>query len=105
MNVSPLDLRQQRFRRTLRGFDPVEVTSLLMAVAEDYEHALRETDRLRQDLAARLPERLRQVFLMRSRNMTIEQIAESLGRPTPTIQSYVSLAIATIKKDLAKERK
>lgn len=51
MNVSPLDLRQQRFRRTFRGFDKVEVTSFLAAVADDYEHALRETDRMRQDLA------------------------------------------------------
>src|SRR4051794_28450278 len=50
MNVSPLDLRQQRFRKAFRGFDPVEVTSFLAAVADDYEQALRETDRLRQDL-------------------------------------------------------
>ena len=50
MNVSPLDLRQARFRSTFRGFDRVEVTSFLLAVAEDYEQALRETDRLRQDL-------------------------------------------------------
>jgi cell division initiation protein len=50
MNVSPLDLRQQKFRRKLRGFDPVEVTSFLAAVADDYEQALRETDRLRQEL-------------------------------------------------------
>jgi len=51
MNVSPLDLRQQRFRRSFRGFDRVEVTAFLTAVADDYEQALRETDRLRQDLA------------------------------------------------------
>ena len=51
MNVSPLDLRQQRFSTALRGFDKVEVTSFLMAVADDYEQALRETDRLRQELA------------------------------------------------------
>jgi cell division initiation protein len=51
MNVSPLDLRQQHFRQALRGFDKVEVTSFLMAVADDYEQALRETDRLRQDVA------------------------------------------------------
>ncbi len=50
MNVSPLDLRQQRFRKSFRGFDPVEVTAFLAAVADDYEQALRETDRLRQDL-------------------------------------------------------
>jgi cell division initiation protein len=50
MNVSPLDLRQTKFSKTLRGFDPVEVTSLLTAVADDYEEALRETDRLREDV-------------------------------------------------------
>jgi cell division initiation protein len=50
MNVSPLDLRQQRFRSAFRGFDKVEVASFLVAVADDYEQALRETDRLRQDL-------------------------------------------------------
>jgi cell division initiation protein len=50
MNVSPLDLRQQRFRTALRGFDKVEVTSFLLAAADDYEQALRETDRLRQEV-------------------------------------------------------
>lgn len=50
MNVSPLDLRQTRFRKAFRGFDPVEVTSFLTAMADDYEQALRETDRLRQDV-------------------------------------------------------
>lgn len=51
MNVSPLDLRQQRFRTAIRGFDKIEVTSFMLAVADDYEHALREMDRLRQDVA------------------------------------------------------
>ena len=51
MHVSPLDLRQQRFGKAFRGYDPVEVTAFLVSVADDYEQALRETDRLRQDLA------------------------------------------------------
>jgi cell division initiation protein len=51
MNVSPLDLRQARFRNAVRGFDKIEVTSFMMAVADDYEQALREADRLRQELA------------------------------------------------------
>jgi cell division initiation protein len=50
MNVSPLDLRQQRFRSAFRGFDKVEVTSLLAAAADDYEQAVREADQLRQDV-------------------------------------------------------
>jgi cell division initiation protein len=51
MNVSPLDLRQTRFRSAFRGFDRVEVTTFMAAVADDYEHALRETDKLRQEIA------------------------------------------------------
>jgi cell division initiation protein len=51
MNVSPLDLRQQKFRTAFRGLDPVEVSSFLLAVADDYEQALREADRLRQEVA------------------------------------------------------
>jgi cell division initiation protein len=51
MNVSPLDLRQQRFGLAFRGYDKVEVAAFLTAVADDYEHALRETDRLRQELS------------------------------------------------------
>jgi cell division initiation protein len=50
MNVSPLDARQQHFSTALRGFDKVEVTSFLNALSEDYEQALRDTDRLRQEL-------------------------------------------------------
>jgi cell division initiation protein len=51
MNVSPLDLRQQRFRSAFRGYDKVEVAAFLTAAADDYEQALRETEHLRQELA------------------------------------------------------
>ena len=51
MKVSPLDLRQIRFRSAFRGFDRAEVLALVTEVADDYENALREVDRLRQDMA------------------------------------------------------
>src|SRR5262245_24373460 len=50
MRIAPLDLRQQRFRTAVRGFDRTEVVAFLTEAADDYEHALREIDRLRQDL-------------------------------------------------------
>jgi cell division initiation protein len=50
MRVAPLDLRQPRFKTVFRGFDKTEVVQLLTEAADDYEHALREMDRLRQDL-------------------------------------------------------
>jgi cell division initiation protein len=51
MKVSPLDLRQLRFRRAFRGYDRAEVAALLAEVADDYEFALREVDNLRQEVA------------------------------------------------------
>lgn len=50
MRIGPLDLRQQRFKAAFRGFDKTEVVAFLTEAADDYEHALREIDRLRQDL-------------------------------------------------------
>ena len=50
MKLTPLDLRQQRFRTGFRGYDRAQVVAFLAGVADDYEHALRETDRLQQDL-------------------------------------------------------
>ena len=51
MKVSPLDLRQVRFRKAFRGFDRAEVAALMAEVADDYEHALREVDTLRQEVS------------------------------------------------------
>lgn len=51
MRIAPLDLRQQKFKTAFRGFDRTEVVAFLTEAADDYEHALREIDRLRQDLS------------------------------------------------------
>jgi cell division initiation protein len=50
MKVSPLDLRQLRFRTAFRGYDRAEVLALLAEVADEYEHALRDVDLLRQEV-------------------------------------------------------
>jgi cell division initiation protein len=50
MKVTPLDLRQAKLRVAMRGYDRNEVDALLNEVADDYEQALRETDRLHQEL-------------------------------------------------------
>ena len=51
MKVTPLDLRQQRFQTVMRGYDRGEVQAFMLEVADDYENALRENDKLRQDVA------------------------------------------------------
>ena len=50
LTVSPIDMRQARFATAMRGFDRREVTAFLGEAATDYESALRENDRLRQEI-------------------------------------------------------
>jgi len=81
MNVSPLDLRQQRFRTVVRGFDKVEVASFLSAVADDYEQALRDADRLRQDLVrmeAALNEHREAERNLRNTLLTAQKLADDI---------------------------
>ena len=60
MNVSPLDLRQQKFNTALRGYDKVEVTAFLVAAADDYETALALCRALGRDPVERVTELLAQ---------------------------------------------
>jgi cell division initiation protein len=51
MKVTPLDLRQPRFGTVMRGYDRGEVNAFLAEAADDYENALRDNDKLRQELS------------------------------------------------------
>ena len=51
VSINPIDLRQRQFRSRLNGFDKVEVAAFLVAIADDYEHTLRDADHLRHELA------------------------------------------------------
>jgi cell division initiation protein len=50
-SVTPLDVRQAKFATAMRGFDKAEVAAFLLEAADGYEQALRENERLRQDIA------------------------------------------------------
>jgi cell division initiation protein len=51
LSVMPLDVRQAKFSVGMRGFDRVEVSNFLEQTSEAFELALRENDRLRQEIA------------------------------------------------------
>ncbi len=81
MRIAPLDLRQQRFRTAFRGFDRTEVVAFLTEAADDYEHALREIDRLRQDLArmeALLAEHRERESNLRNTLLTAQRLADEI---------------------------
>ena len=50
MRISPMDMRQHRFKAAMRGYDKTDVVAFMTEAADDYEHAMREIDRLRGDL-------------------------------------------------------
>src|SRR3954470_23451477 len=81
MRIAPLDLRQQRFKTALRGFDRTEVVAFLTEAADDYEHALREIDRLRQDLhrmEAQLREHRDREMTLRNTLLTAQRLADEV---------------------------
>jgi len=51
VSITPLDMRQAHFSTTLRGFDKAAVTAYLESASEGFEQALRENERLRQEIA------------------------------------------------------
>ena len=81
MRIAPLDLRQQRFKTAMRGYDKTEVVAFLTEAADDYEHALREIDRLRQDLArmeALLTDHREREANLRNTLMTAQRLSDEL---------------------------
>jgi cell division initiation protein len=50
MKLTPLDIRKQEFRKTLRGFDPIEVQTFLEMVGEEYEQVLEKNKLLNNRL-------------------------------------------------------
>jgi cell division initiation protein len=46
MKLTPLDIRKQEFRKSLRGFDPIEVQTFLDMVGEEYEQLLEDNKKL-----------------------------------------------------------
>jgi cell division initiation protein len=46
MRITPLDIRKQPFRKTLRGFDPDEVNSFLEMVASEFEGIIKQDNEL-----------------------------------------------------------
>lgn len=50
MRLTPLDIRKQEFKRSMRGFDPDEVNTFLEMVAEEFNELLSERNRMNDEL-------------------------------------------------------
>jgi DivIVA domain-containing protein len=72
-HLTPLDVRKQEFRKTLRGFEPIGVEEFRTRVADELERILRERAVLEERVVA-LTEQLR-VFRERERAMNEALVA------------------------------
>ncbi|NIR51810.1 DivIVA domain-containing protein [candidate division KSB1 bacterium] len=50
MKLTPLDIKKQEFKKSLRGFDPVEVETFLEMVADEFENLIRERNSLSDEV-------------------------------------------------------
>ncbi len=106
MRIAPLDLRQPRFRTAMRGFDKTEVVAFLTEAADDYEHALREIDRLRQDLnrmEALLSEHRDRETNLRNTLLTAQRLADQVKEAAQT-EAKLIVREAHGRADLLLER-
>ena len=71
--LTPLDIRKQEFRKTLRGYDTLGVEDFRMRVADALERAIRDRQVLEERIAA-LTEQLR-VFREREKAMNEALVA------------------------------
>jgi cell division initiation protein len=87
MRISPMDMRQQRFRSSFRGYDRTDVVAFLTEAADDYEHAMREIDRLRGDLMrteALLAEHRHRENTLRDTLLTAERLSGEMKEAAQT---------------------
>ena len=102
MKISPLDLRQVRFRSSFRGFDRAEVLALIAEVTDDYENALKEVDRLRQDVSkmeALLEQHRQHERDLRDTMMTAQRVSDDI-RATADAQARQIVREAEGRSDL-----
>jgi cell division initiation protein len=81
MKVTPLDLRQTNFKTVMRGYDRGEVNAFLLEAADDYENAVRDNERLRQEVAkleAVLTEHRGQERNLRNTLLTAQKMADGI---------------------------
>ena len=81
MTVTPLDLPAHQFKTSLRGFDREQVSEFVASLATRYDEALREADRLRDDLGrtqALVEEHKQQERNLRATLMTAQKLADEI---------------------------
>ena len=81
MSITPLEIRKQEFRKTLRGYDPNEVRAFLEMVSTEIENSLRENASLTEkvkDMDAKIEDYRRMEQILQDTLTTTQKAADEL---------------------------
>jgi cell division initiation protein len=101
VRLTPLDIQSHHFARRFRGLDAGEVETFLRMVAEDFESAIRESERMRdrvRELESRVEEMSGREETLRTTLMTAQEVSDDLRR-TAAKEAEVLLAEAEVKAE------
>lgn len=88
MKLTPLEIKKQRFKVKVRGFDPTEVETFLEMVADEYESVLNERSRLQDD-----------VTKLRTQLKDYQQVEKTLQETLMNAQETVSQSRENSKRE------
>jgi cell division initiation protein len=81
MPITPLEIRKQEFRKTLRGYDPHEIRAFLEMVSTEVENLLRENSGLTgkvKDMDAKIGDYRRMEQILQDTLTTTQKAADEL---------------------------
>lgn len=88
MKLTPLDIKKQEFKRTLRGYDPIEVDAFLEMVADQFENAIRDRVKLADE-----------VLRLKTQLQDYAQVEKTLKETLVTAQENITVSRQNSKRE------
>lgn len=110
MKITPMDIEQQQFGRSFRGYNEEDVDNFLDRIAKDYEDILNENVKLKEEiekLQSRLEEYSKMDETLRSALVNAQQsastIKENIQRETQSMIDNAKIEADQIKQQAKQE--
>lgn len=88
MKLTALEIKQQQFEKSLRGYDPAEVQSYLNLIANEWEH-----------MVGRIRELENQLDKMNNKLMHYERVEEALHETLQTAKNSAEEKLSSARKE------
>lgn len=80
MRITPLEVKHQRFRKSMRGYDPVEVETFLEMVSNELEELIRENRELKDKIIEQETKLVDYKNMEKTLQQTLIQAQEASGK-------------------------